>query len=68
MLSLELNKAKKITVNIFNAVGQNVSSQQLNTLAGITNYPVDVSTITAGSYTLVADDGKEKITKQFIKN
>ncbi|MCY7293451.1 MAG: T9SS type A sorting domain-containing protein, partial [Ferruginibacter sp.] len=68
LLTLELNKARKITVNIFNSLGQKVSSQQLNTLSGITNYPINVSTITAGSYTLIVDDGKEKIIKQFIKN
>ena len=67
LLTLELNKTSKILVNIFNAVGQKVSMQQLTTLAGITNFPINLSTLTGGTYTLVADNGKEKITKQFIK-
>ncbi|KXH85193.1 S8 family serine peptidase [Chryseobacterium kwangjuense] len=60
---LEAKDGKSLTLNVFDASGKQVLSQ--NAADGVNK--IDISRISAGSYILTVEGGKEKLTEKFIK-
>lgn len=67
-LTVAMQKATMLLVNIYNAQGQKVYEQKLsNTVAGTSGYTLPIYNLSSGTYTLSLDNGTKKITQQFIK-
>ena len=66
-LAIETASPKNLQLSIYNIQGQKMLSQQIPGSSGIKNYPINISTLAAGSYTIVVDDGVEKLKKQFVR-
>lgn len=68
-MNIELKKASRINVNIINAVGQVVYSQNLNLQAGKQLISLPVSGLAQGIYTLTltGDTNAKPITKKLLK-
>lgn len=62
-VSFEAKDGKSLTLNVFDASGKQVLSQ--NAADGVNK--IDISRIPAGAYVLTVEGGKEKLTEKFIK-
>jgi hypothetical protein len=65
-LSVELSTATDLTLNIYNAFGQKVSSQQLGTVNGAQTFTAQTSSFSAGMYMVELTDGKYSTTAKLI--
>jgi hypothetical protein len=65
-LSVDLSTPTDLTLNIYNAFGQKVSTQHLGTLEGAQNFTAQTSTFPAGMYMVELTDGQNSTTAKLI--
>ncbi|MFC4262109.1 alpha-amylase domain-containing protein [Ferruginibacter yonginensis] len=66
-INIETTNTTALKITVVNNVGQQVISKAWKVTPGTTNFPVDVSTLAKGTYNVVVDDGKQRITKPLVK-
>ena len=70
VLNVEFNNTlnSNVRVEVYNAIGQMVSAQNVATTSGINNAQVDVSNFANGTYFLTINNGAEVRVTKFVKN
>jgi len=63
---VNLNEAKNISVNVFDAIGNLVSTKKVNGNIGENSILFDGSSLTAGVYYYTVTAGYEKVTKKLV--
>lgn len=65
--SLNLTNSERVTFRVVNAQGQTVYTENVQMAAGTSVYPIQVSGLAAGIYSLQVTSGKQVFAKAFIK-
>ena len=55
-----------INISIFNTVGQQVFSKQLNGMEGMNTDKINISTLAPGNYLLKVDNGIDSVSRMFV--
>ncbi|MBC7848784.1 MAG: T9SS type A sorting domain-containing protein, partial [Chitinophagaceae bacterium] len=66
-LQIESTTNKTITYNIYDGMGRSMNGGKLLIQPGNSNYPLNVSGLPAGIYSLVYNDGANNATIRFVK-
>lgn len=62
----ENNSASKLTISVYNSMGQYVFGQSINSMSGENIYTIDINSLPNGEYFLKISNGTDNVTNRFV--